>query len=354
MRTPFLFLSALLLLETTFVPLHTVAYEIDTHAAISDKGADQSENLTASLPTLGLMSLDDDLVFLPAQGAVMSARKWIQFGVQAEDDRVPELGSPVARFRHHFYNPHNLSLNGGGLTFSPDFPCNAAEGVGLLPGLPSPDWALEENGVSQEYSFIDARDALRNGLTAQSAAEREKNLALLFRTLGQVLHHIQDMAQPQHTRNDPHGPWCFGVKGRSLYEEYTNLLRVRDALPYLGYDTVYRETDTTTFDTPRKFWTTSEGKGMADYSNRGFVSAGTNFDKYDPVQYPLPELGAEWIEDKTTLCKELYNDKDVPLPTGPAGQALPCVMTFISTYVGDSYRPGENALKSPHLDLFDL
>jgi hypothetical protein len=130
--------------------------------------------------------------------------------------------------------------------------------------------------------------------------------------------------------------WNHWPQRSSLYEHYTE--EHRGELPYdEQYDPVYSSAeDTVTFNTARRFWDTDNGKGIAEYTNRGFVSAGTNFDQYDPVQYPLPEIGAEWAEDKTDLCQQIGTP-----PKGPAGQDLPCVMTFFRTYVHDFYRPNE-------------
>ncbi len=338
MQKYFLLLSLVLVsLAAIVAPPHTIAYETDTHEDMSAIAAAQSANLNAALPTLGITSLvDDKLEFLPAQGAVMTALEWIRFGAK-EEDAVVEVGSPLAIFRHHFYNP----LTGSGLYYVPRFPCNLT----AIQGTPSPDWALGENGVSQNYSFIAARSALHKGLTEQSATEREKNLALMFHILGRVIHHIQDMAQPQHTRNDPHGPKCLGVEGGGFYEKYTN--NNRGTLPYLGYDAVYSESDTTTFDAPRKFWTTSDEKGIADYSNRGFVTTGTNFDQ-EPNPFPSPTLGLGREEDETALCNAI----NMPRPNGPDGQPLPCIMTFVETPVVDQYRPSPAI--NPYASTFSI
>ena len=61
-------------------------------------------------------------------------------------------------------------------------------------------------------------------LTASSRTMRDQFTARLFRTLGHVLHLVEDMAQPQHTRNDPHAG-CMSaldpiVGGHSWYEHY--------------------------------------------------------------------------------------------------------------------------------------
>jgi hypothetical protein len=98
------------------------------------------------------------------------------------------------------------------------------------------------------------------GLTASAERERKRNMSLVFRSLGQVAHLLQDAAQPQHTRNDSHATG-------SLYETYTS--NVLPDLTFSGYPSV-------AVATPDQLWTTPDGKGIADYSNRGFVSAGSN------------------------------------------------------------------------------
>ena len=76
------------------------------------------------------------------------------------------------------------------------------------------DWALEDTqdlGADQLFSFKDARryffEALSGtGFFGQSASGRAANFGLMFQSLGHVIHHIQDMAQPQHVKNEAHPP----------------------------------------------------------------------------------------------------------------------------------------------------
>lgn len=332
MRHHILSVMVVVLLSGLVIPRPLVwGFAIATHAEISDAAADQSD-LEAPLATLGLNSLDDTVVFLPATGAVHSARKWLQLGSEYEDD----LSS--LRFRNHFYNPRN----GSGLAFSPAFPCSIG---GTQSGKPAPNWGLDEGGVNQEYSLKDARDAYYKGLTAplkdfrdtQQPPEdtRSHHLARMFETLGHVIHLVQDMAQPQHTRNDPHGPWCFGTG--SFYEGHTQR-NLKDSM-LSGYQPVYGSTDTTTFNAPRKFWH-GEGKGLAEYTSRGFVTTGTNFDTFPSKNFPEPDLNlaTSHDEDMSALCEKI----GLPTPPGPNGP-LPCVMRFVKTRVIDAYRPGTAA-----------
>ena len=127
-------------------------------------------------------------------------------------------------------------------------------------------------------------------LTEPAKVDRDAAWGLTFQTLGHVMHHLQDMAQPQHVRGDAHcdAPYpclvpgsLFGFYSPSIYEK-----RVQTNLPEFGnYPAVYSAVDTATFNTPRKFWHTNppggqaSGKGIAEFTNRNFISAGTNFDK---------------------------------------------------------------------------
>ena len=102
-------------------------------------------------------------------------------GARFEDD--------FPRFLNHFYDPiYNRPLTV----------------LGIAAGERSPDWALEDNTDfgKQEFSLRHAREYLYKALTLPTKPERDKHFGLTFQTLGQVIHHVQDMAQPQHVRND--------------------------------------------------------------------------------------------------------------------------------------------------------
>jgi len=95
------------------------------------------------------------------------------------------------RALNHFYDPVNKR------------PLNF-QGVPL--GSASPDWAIDGTGDpdTTKFSFKAAREYLLKALTDPSESFRRKQFRLLFESLGHVIHHPQDMAQPQHVRNDAH------------------------------------------------------------------------------------------------------------------------------------------------------
>lgn len=203
-RTLFLTIAGLLILVET-----ALAYEIETHAEMSKRAAQSSVLTNAELlRSLGLnYPIDSEQQKFPnSKNQSQTIIDVIQDGARFEDSGT--------RPGNHFYNP--LTGQGiGGLFFS------------------SPDWALEDKGNigEQELSYQDARQYFYDALTKGSKDERERNFGRTFETLGHVIHHIQDMAQPQHVRNDLHCDLIFpckipgGLFGKfynpSLYEKWS-------------------------------------------------------------------------------------------------------------------------------------
>src|SRR5213596_1917153 len=91
-----------------------LAYEVETHAALSSAAAAQATALINGIDRLGLRPLridDERQMFTNSEGQPLSILKLIQFGSRWED----ELG-PFQAFRH-FYDPANdrpLDLGGTG------------------------------------------------------------------------------------------------------------------------------------------------------------------------------------------------------------------------------------------------
>ncbi|MBZ0092496.1 MAG: hypothetical protein K8F27_09780 [Sulfuricellaceae bacterium] len=252
----------------------TLGYEVKTHEDLSENAATISVLGQGDVLTdLGLQPFNANQIFPGSDNSTRIIKDLFRFGASFEDNA--SLACP----RNHFYNP----LNGQPLT---------VKGISL--GNASPDWALEDatNIGGQDFSLKDAREYLYKALTLSASADREKNFGLTFQTLGMVIHHIQDMAQPQHVRNDPHmDRLSLGglnpLYSPSVYERFTDLPVVRGGLPFTGYAPVYSTADSATFNNPRNFWTKTTGVGLAQFTNANFVSAGTNFDNPGMFNFPL-------------------------------------------------------------------
>ena len=257
---------------------------------------------------------------------------WMMFGSIREDDNPNEdpptpqdIQPGLKRPLQHFFDPYFDR----GLTVS---------GLGQIDSdiQRNPDWALgtrysftDPNRIAiprrNGFSVVDAREAMFRALTLMTKADggyadvapgqddatrqkwRQAYWATAFRALGDVLHLNQDMAQPQHTRNEPHsGKGCvFGscLGGHtSVYERYINAraLQADTFKAESASSTPIRTTisplsippyPTPTFGRYADYWSTAQGsasangKGLADYSNRGFFTAQNNLGS---TEYPLP------------------------------------------------------------------
>jgi hypothetical protein len=197
-----------------FNAIYARAYEVGTHEILSSRAAQDSvlKNAPETLHGLGLKSWNASETFPNSKGQPRTITQLFQEGARFEDNNI--------RPANHFYNP---------LTEQ-----------GITGFKPSPEWALEDNGDidGQESSYKNARQYLYDALTAKSPTDHDRNFGKMFETLGHVVHHLQDMAQPQHVRNDPHcDAYVCRIVNRSnpgRYEKYTELPNVRDSL--IGFE----------------------------------------------------------------------------------------------------------------------
>ena len=216
------------------------------------------------------------------------------------------------RFLNHFHNP--LAPAGQeGYSYGP------------VSGHPSLAWGLEPAPIpAQELSLRDAREYLRLSITAPTQPERKLNFSRLVTSLGHVVHLVQDVGQPQHARNDSHGVSSYFKRG---YEAFVgaNL----GELPLGGYANVRMQE-------AREYWVSSAGSGLAQFSNRNFVTTGTNFGgtrsgntlNITPAAgFPQPD-GSGLVLEKTQI-------QDLPFAQRPP--SLIGEIWFVGTPVTDAY-----------------
>jgi hypothetical protein len=147
------------------------------------------------------------------------------------------------------------------------------------------------------FTVRDARENMWLALTGYwrdfpgqfDETHRTRAWATVFRSLGDILHLNQDMAQPQHTRDEGHGTghaaWYEKyIEGRAKgrkevsYSFRFTTLEAKDLRP-LQFD----EYPIPRFSSYASYWSTglgresATGQGLADYSNRGFFTPGENF-----------------------------------------------------------------------------
>lgn len=276
------FICAGVLALLLVVPMPTLAYELGTHARltqaavnrsilsdsmfVADLGVDPNalnpfgdayyDVLGSSVQMRSVDSFETKFITLPTS-EMLTLPAWLMRGAIREDDLGYKFGfkhgddphdDPYGSFwrvMNHFYDPvYNRPL-----TLSP-----AAQNAFLVVSgeaidfRRAPDWALgtgefmsqpntPQNGRRNHFTVFDAREAMYRALTGRSnngkpvapkQEDRNKYWATTFRALGDVVHLVQDMAQPQHTRNDAHvGDKYDGlalkdmvVGHKSVYENY--------------------------------------------------------------------------------------------------------------------------------------
>ena len=215
-------------------PLSVLAYETGTHSILSTLALQNSalEADNELLRDLGFDITTRD-AFLPAlvpanpDGNDPDSSVWIN---STSIVRVMTAGAVMEdagkRSRHHFYDPQHGGRAGAAGHRSPDW---------ILESIVHPvtGQAIAVTLPGQEYSYRDAIEYFYQSQTLSVEEHRRINAGLMFRSLGHVIHHIQDMTQPQHVRNDAHcdattdfpgiALICFfmGQHNPSFFERYT-------------------------------------------------------------------------------------------------------------------------------------
>lgn len=240
---------------------------------------------------------EDDLSLLGCIGAITANA--VHLRTTECNPRGADGGDPHGDFDrvlHHFYDPYYHR--------------------GFIGGEKAPNWATGSidafNSPNQPYlvsrnhfSLMAAREAMFRALTGRRSSDRAllepvpdgkaqtpeqiRNAwwATAFRALGDAVHLVQDMAQPQHTRNDAHPGSVFEgwMDARALGAWVYSLANGVELAPLLDYG----NHPIPRFDRYSHYWSTGpSGLGLADYSNREFFTEDSNFGSSAALQYPSP------------------------------------------------------------------
>ncbi|NTV14495.1 MAG: hypothetical protein HGA96_11295 [Desulfobulbaceae bacterium] len=164
-------------------------------------------------------------------------------------------------------------------------------------------WAQSNNNG---YSWQEARGHYYQALTTRSETE----FATTFRSLGQLMHLVSDMAVPAHVRDDAH---LFG----DLYEAWTADIKNDKPYNYAGIkvDSSIFNRAVTTPGAPAPItalWdqeepgititTGSNDAGLAEYTNANFFSEDTVF------QYPNPSKETAFTKSKVSIGGMTFAD----------------------------------------------
>jgi hypothetical protein len=305
---------------------------------------------------------------------VLSIANLIRYGACYEDNEGALLLTnqrPIA----HFYDPQR-------------------SGAAIRSGEPSsPDWMLlGATGTvagSNHFGWADARGAFYRALTYRdpsagvSATEndlaRKGGWADTFQSIGHLIHHLQDMAQPQHVRSDDHcdAAQCAAVPGLTYkpsgYEKHllNNRLEFVQTLAASASAPIM-------FGLPREFWNAvtpanqpltgaanltgqrNSQEGIAAYAATNFVSTGTNFRREfngavyvtapDPAHpFPQPASQTNDVSLTTLYANAPQSTLDTIKNTLCNGNATTCYMKFLGTNGDPLARTAATSIFSPEL-----
>ena len=233
------------------------AYSTEVHRGISQRVIDQNLGKLNKYINdyTGLASVTESI-------GKKRIRLWIETGSVWEDISF----TPKDLLTGHFHNP----LTNKGLTE-----------LGITIGESAYDRA---NKLTNPWSWQKARENLYKGLTGLTKTEREKALAKSFEALGHLVHLVQDMSVPAHTRDDMHVPYVDGEP----YEAYTSK-EIRN-LNYTAEPFLYWNVSVSP-NAPKQFWDLDSYNGsvaydsgyigLSEYTHANFLSKDTIF-KYFP------------------------------------------------------------------------
>lgn len=361
-------------------------YELNTHSRMTEQAFHKSQ-LRDRLKDFDLSDADADpfgFIYYDVSGSTVyerpatsfEARKmsnrgdaltikgWLMRGAIREDDVsqaacntpfVSECNPQDARDNfirvyNHFYDPiYNRKLS----------PSPTVETT-----FKSVDWALGTDDAfaveprpnlsrRNHFTFADARESMFRALTGHDArgnelkpvqggfADKPEKIrkaywATTFRALGDVLHLLQDQAQPQHTRNELHPG--------SIYEKYVESRVLNEPLitgafeawlpsplHYDGYPIPDLSDPVHFFSTRKSDVNVLSRRGLGDYSNRSFFTALKNL--YSPLNdytYPVQNASA-YLEEKVPHLSPLY----------------PGTITLLTTDISDALNPAAMERKVP-------
>ncbi len=163
---------------------------------------------TSTHPALTEQIIDLYNHFYPADPITPQQKEWVIQGA-IDEDIAP-------RWINHFYDP----ITGSGWTgektgaISTDI-VQAVSSIGLSAEKPlsAVEW-VEAPLIQEQYQRYGGNYTWSRGMRAITEQDEKR----AYQTLGHVLHLIEDMSVPDHTRNDTHAP--VGGDEGSPYEQY--------------------------------------------------------------------------------------------------------------------------------------
>jgi hypothetical protein len=195
------------------------------------------------------------------------------------------------------------------------------------------DYAEQAKFAEGDMSWQKVKEYYYNALISDTEEYRHLNFGLMFKGLGHQTHLVQDMSNPEHTRNDNH-PF---VTIESWAEEHNNDLidgfcktplfpninletPVNDPSTGKTLSPISRLTDADVYIPENPLPSATMQQGLAEYSNTNFISDDTIFS----VDFPYPSLINADISKIFTKINTEYkpDEKGVYLPKTNEGDPI--------------------------------
>jgi hypothetical protein len=297
-------------------------------------------------------------------GGPFSASDLVACGAMFEDFYI--LYRPL----NHFLDPQHPDANGLGaplLSLVLQLPDGGVPPTQVF--YSAAEWALQDHPdkwpIDQQlYSYRDAEDYLWKALTyrdgsshAVSRDTREQAWGLTFQSLGQVIHLLQDMASPQHTRAEWHYD-KYDVGTITQISRYEQRALVRQLADWIGQCLVVTSgpacnyyspvpivpvypTFATHFQSPRAFWESTDLTGLAQVTSRSFPSNLRNFREDRPdhfiaaADFPYPIPGGISDVAVTDLVATIPDGTPPFLESICGVRGINCKMRMIGAQISD-------------------
>ncbi len=277
-----------------YISSFSYALDISTHRAINAYIAQNTLNsFSLDLYLKNQLGMQSGIKeSLKSNNESYEAWQWIREGGFYEDK--PPWTFPYLRSRNHFHNPINKQGFSG------------IWGTGFLSGESAILWSQRAIGTQSPYgyySWLDVRDYYYNALKSTDKTTKDTNFAQTFRGVGQLMHLVQDMSVPEHSRNDGHylptyeeyvrdnstalsaaiqSPFFFNISALSQLSVFPNA-----PVPIANLF------DTNQYDGTNPGITTTPNIGLSEYSNANFVSPQTLFKDFT---YPSKNTSVQVVD----------------------------------------------------------
>jgi hypothetical protein len=293
------------------------SYDGEVHQILNEKAIDPANSKIDNVlrNQLGVVKgIDSELI---KDHVSKTIKEWTAFGGDAEDYGKKGKGDFWStRAHNHFHDPledwndaglDNLALRLNYHLHYDRYPVSA-----IVWGLNPEEQDFEEN-TTGDWSWGNAKESyyiyltgknLEDELLADTEAEKSAYLADCFRSLGQVMHLLQDTSVPLHTRNDVHIFPLGKMKDYKIFWNYeTYTLKNKDYLDYTsqppdqsvfnaynpepgyaGISPVSGLFDMNKYVATNPAVTLQSDIGLAEYSNANFLSDDTMF----VSEFPYP------------------------------------------------------------------